>query len=182
MRLALFTLMSVVSAATLAATVYKWVDENGVTHYSDQPHENAEKVQVAAPQTFRSAPAQARRTAGQSQSAAQERQANAYDSCAVVSPANDETLPNTYSVTTSVSVSPSPHDGDQLVVLFDGKRLPGFPQGGGSFTISDVDRGTHTLQAMVQDPSGKVLCQSSSVSFTVLQPSVLNPANPNFRR
>ena len=56
MRAILFTLMSVVSAVALCATVYKWVDENGVTHYSDQPHENAEKVQIAQPQTY-SAPA-----------------------------------------------------------------------------------------------------------------------------
>jgi hypothetical protein len=35
------------------------------------------------------------------------------------------------------------------------------------------------LQAVVQDPSGKPLCQSPNVTFTVLQPSVLNPANPN---
>jgi Domain of unknown function (DUF4124) len=177
MRLALFTLMSVVSAVALSATVYKWVDENGVTHYSDQPHENAEKVQVAAPQTYK-APAVPSRTAAQP---GRERPPNAYESCAVVSPANEETLPNTYSVTTSVQVSPAPRDGDHLVVLFDGKPLPGFPAAGGSFTISDIDRGTHTVQAMVQDPSGKVLCQSPNVSFTVLQPSVLNPANPNFR-
>jgi hypothetical protein len=174
--------MSVVSAVALSATVYKWVDENGVTHYSDQPHENAEKVQVAAPQTYK-ASGQSRRSAGQSQAkqSDSQRQTNAYDSCVVTSPANDETLSNTYSVTTSVQVSPAPHDGDQLVVFFDGKPLPSFPAGGGSFTIADIDRGTHTLQAMVRDPSGKVLCQSSNVSFTVLQPSLLNPANPNFK-
>ena len=181
MRLALFTLMSLVSVTAFSATVYKWVDENGVTHYSDQPHENAEKVQVAAPQTYKATTAaQPRRTTGQIPSD-QVRQPNTYESCAVLSPGNDETLSNAFSVTTSVQVSPAPHDGDQVVVFFDGKPIPGFPTGGGSFTISDVDRGSHTLQAMVRDSSGKVLCQSSNVSFTVLQPSVLNPANPNFR-
>jgi hypothetical protein len=59
--------------------------------------------------------------------------------------------------------------------------VPGFPAQGGSFTISPIDRGQHTLQAVVQDPGGKVLCQSANVTFTVLQPSVLNPANPNFK-
>jgi len=52
MRVIMFTLMSVVSAVALSATVYKWVDESGVTHYSDQPHENAEKVTIAQPQTY----------------------------------------------------------------------------------------------------------------------------------
>jgi hypothetical protein len=66
--------------------------------------------------------------------------------------------------------------------LLDGTRLQNFPQGGGSLTIDPIDRGQHSLQAVVQDSSGKLLCQSTSVSFTVLQPSVLNPANPNFHR
>ena len=35
--------MSLACTAAVAATVYKWVDENGVVHFSDQPHENAEK-------------------------------------------------------------------------------------------------------------------------------------------
>ena len=33
-------------------TVYKWVDENGVVHYSDQPHPNAQKMQVQEAQTY----------------------------------------------------------------------------------------------------------------------------------
>jgi hypothetical protein len=53
---------------------------------------------------------------------------------------------------------------------------------GGSVTINPIERGTHSLQAIVQDSNGKVICQSATVSFTILQPSVLNPANPNFHR
>jgi hypothetical protein len=30
--------------------------------------------------------------------------------------------------------------------------------------------------------NGQVVCQTTNVTFTVLQPSVLNPANPNFHR
>ena len=53
MRILLFTLLSLACSGLLAATVYRWVDENGVVHYSDQSHANAEKVQISAPQTFR---------------------------------------------------------------------------------------------------------------------------------
>ena len=38
MRTILFTLISLGCMAALAGPVYKWVDENGVVHYSDQPH------------------------------------------------------------------------------------------------------------------------------------------------
>jgi hypothetical protein len=179
MRAILFTLLSVVSAAALSATVYKWVDEDGVTHYSDQPHENAEKVQLTQPQTY-SAPrisSQVRSTSAETPAAT-----NAYSTCNVVQPTNDQSFPNVTSVTASVQISPPPHGGDQALLLLDGTRVPNFPAGGGSVTINPIDRGTHSLQVVVQDSSGKVLCQSANVSFTVLQPSVLNPANPNFHR
>jgi len=177
MRVFLFTLMSMVCAVAVAATVYKWVDENGVTHFSDQPHENAQKVQVAAPQTYKAPPV---RVPVQSEQF-QQQSPRTYQSCQVTSPQNEETFPNTTSVTASAEVSPAPHDGDKLVVLLDGKPLPNFPAGGGSVTINPIDRGSHTLQAVVQDSSGKALCQSPNVTFTVLQPSILNPANPNFK-
>lgn len=34
------------SAALAQAAVYKWVDQNGKTHYSDKPVQNAEKLKV----------------------------------------------------------------------------------------------------------------------------------------
>ena len=165
--------MSLVCTVAFSATVYRWVDENGVTHYSDQPHENAEKVHVAAPQTFQAPPAPRVPT----QNAQPARSSPSYQ-CQVVAPANDDTFPNAQSVTTSVQVAPALQNGDQVFLLMDGARVPGFPTQGGSFTISPIDRGQHTLQAVVQDASGKLVCQSPNVSFTVLQPSVLNPASP----
>jgi hypothetical protein len=175
MRVVLFTLMSVVCTVALSATVYKWVDENGVTHYSDQPHENAEKVRVEPPQTYKPGP-----LPRSSSNAPAQEASNAYQ-CQVVAPANDSTFPNTYSVDTAVQIVPAPHSGDQAFLLLDGARVPNFPPMGGSFRIANIDRGQHTLQAVVQDENGKLLCQSANVSFTVLQPSVLNPANPRFK-
>jgi hypothetical protein len=181
MRLALFTLMSIVCAVAYSATVYKWVDENGVTHYSDQPHENAEKVHVAAPQTYKATPVPARAGGPNGPAPEPQQQPNDYQSCEITSPTNNETLPNAFSVNAAVQVSPTPHDGDQLLLLLDGNPVPNFPSGGGSLTIAPIERGSHSMQAIVQDSKGRTLCQSSNVSFTILQPSVLNPANPNFR-
>ncbi|MDB6042847.1 MAG: hypothetical protein JWM63_1398 [Gammaproteobacteria bacterium] len=175
MRIILFTLLSIVCTAAIAATVYKWVDENGVTHFSDQPHENAQKVQLAAPQTYsapprEAAPASSRRTAPPSP-------APAYQSCALVAPADDQTLPNALSITASVQLLPTQRAGDQVLLLLDGTRVPGLATTGPSFTIP-VERGSHSLQAVVQDSDGHVVCQSSGVTFHVLQPSLLNPQNP----
>ena len=177
MRAILFTLLSVVCTATLAATVYKWVDENGVVHYSDQPHENAQKVTIAAPQTY-SAPHTASAT---NKPQTRKETGNTYSSCTIVQPAADQTFQNVSSVGVAASSDPAPHDGDQIVLMLDGSKVLNFPATGGAYNIDPIDRGQHSVQAEVQDVNGKTLCQSSSVTFTVLQASTLNPANPNFR-
>jgi hypothetical protein len=174
MRAMLFALLSVACTAAFAATVYKWVDEDGVTHYSDQPHENAEKVTITAPQTYSA-------TRGQNASSGQAPQkapSNSY-TCSVAQPGNDETFQNTNSVSVAAQSNPAPHDGDQMLLLLDGARVANFPSTGGSYTIDPIDRGQHTVQAVVQDSTGKAVCQSTPVTFTVLQASLLNPANPN---
>jgi hypothetical protein len=178
MRAIVFTLLSVLCTAALAATVYKWVDENGVTHYSDQPHENAEKVTVAQPQTYKAPkpPPQ------QASAAAPPKTPPPYSSCSIAQPANDDTFPNATSVDAAVVTNPGVRPGDEVVLLLDGSRVANFPPSGGSTTINGIDRGSHSLQAIIRDGNGQVVCQSANVTFTVLQPSVLNPANPNFHR
>ena len=178
MRAILFTLLSVLCTAAFAATVYKWVDENGVTHYSDQPHENAQKVTLAQPQTYK-AP---KLPAEQPSAAAPPKAPPPYSSCAVAQPANEDTFPNATSVDAAVVTNPGVRSGDEVVLLLDGSRVANFPPSGGTTTINGIDRGSHSLQAIVRDGNGQVVCQSANITFTVLQPSVLNPANPNFRR
>jgi hypothetical protein len=176
MRTFLFTLMSLACTVAVSATVYKWVDENGVVHFSDQPHENAEKVQLKAPQTYTpsktpAGPPQAPRQTGSKPAAA-------YQSCAVSEPANDQVFTNTDTVTAGVTVQPAVRPGDTAVVTLDGQRVPGVPASGGQFTISPVDRGTHSIQMTVQDSSGATVCTSPSVTFHVQQPSLLSPTRP----
>jgi Domain of unknown function (DUF4124) len=178
MRAIVFTLLSVLCTAAFAATVYKWVDEDGVTHYSDQPHENAQKVTLAQPQTYK-----APKLPAEQPSAAPSPKVTApYSSCAIAQPANEDTFPNATSVDAAVVTDPAVRPGDEVVLLLDGSKVANFPPGGGSTTISSVNRGTHSLQAIIRDGTGQVVCQSGNITFTVLQPSVLNPANPNFHR
>ncbi|HET9388775.1 MAG TPA: DUF4124 domain-containing protein [Steroidobacteraceae bacterium] len=172
MRAFLFTLISAALFTTAAATtVYKWVDDNGVVHYSDQPHENAQKVQLKAPQTY-SAPKIDEDVSSPTRPA---QPGPAYKSCQISQPTNDQMFTNTATVTAGVNLQPAARPGDQLVVTLDGQRVPGVPPEGGPFTISPVDRGTHSLQAIVQDSRGQAVCQSQSVTFHVRQPSAVTP-------
>ena len=176
MRAIFFTILSVAcTVVASAATVYKWVDENGVTHYSDQPHENAQKVTVQAPQTY-----SASHDLYSSSQTAPKAPASSY-TCSVAQPTNDQTFQNTSTVSFAAEANPAPTNGDQVVLLLDGAKVPNFPSSGGAVTLDSVDRGQHTVQAVVQDSTGKPVCQSTPVTFTVLQASTLNPANPNHR-
>jgi len=177
MRALPFTLICIFcSSLAAAATVYKWVDENGVVHYSDQPHENAEKVPLKAPQTY---------TAPKTQSAPMrpfddrpQKSAPVYQSCGLSQPAADQVYTNTDTVTAGVTTQPAVRPGDTAVVTLDGQRVPGVPASGGQFTISPVDRGTHSIQVVVVDPTGVTVCSSPAVTFHVQQPSLLSPTRP----
>ncbi len=164
----------VCSLALAGATVYRWVDEQGVVHYSDQPHPNAEKLRVNAAQTYKptaadSAPA----GGGQSSNAA----APPYRGCAIVQPQDDQAFANVDSLTVVVQTDPQLHQGDKVYVMVDGQALNGGAPTGPQFVLSPVDRGTHTAQAQVKDAGGAVQCQTPPVTFHVQQNSILNPNN-----
>ena len=176
MRGILFTLMWIAcSVASAGTTVYKWVDENGVTHYSDQPHDKAAKVQVRDPATYsaKSAPA-----APPPQPPSEDATPGKYDSCSVSQPTQDQVFLNVYSAQISVDTVPVLRPGDRIVVTLDGRPLTDQAGSQTSFTIDPIDRGTHTVEATVQDPTGQPVCTTPSVTFHVRQNSVTSPAHP----
>jgi Domain of unknown function (DUF4124) len=181
MRILLFTLIFLASSLALGATVYKWVDENGTVHYSDQPHPNAQKVQVQEAQTYPSSqtPSQAAAAANaQQQGTSPDAARVSYRGCVISSPQDGAALANPDSLNVSVRTDPGVQPGDQVFILLDGAALNGGNPTGSQFTISPVDRGTHTLQAVVRDASGNLMCQTPGITVDVHQNSILNPNNP----
>ena len=169
--------LGLLSAAALAdngrtTTVYRWVDPQGVVHYSDQPHPNAQKLEVRGAQTVSALPP------GQPSTAAPEETQPAstavYDSCAIAQPADQQMLMNVYQTTAVVQTSPQLRQGDEIRLFLDGKQVRG---PGPSFTFQVV-RGQHSVQAMIQDSTGQIVCETNSVTFFVHQPSIQNPHNP----
>ena len=73
---------------------------------------------------------------------------------------------------------PALRPGDQIFLLLDGQPLNGGVATGSQFTLTPLDRGTHTLQAVVRDSGGGLMCQTPGVTYNVHQPSILSPANP----
>jgi Domain of unknown function (DUF4124) len=174
------SLLAVAGIAAAGATVtYRWVDTDGV-HYSDQPHQGAEKILLGQSQTYSSsdaevsAPTSARK--GRSERASAE---FGYDSCAVVQPAEDQVLIDVESVTVAVQLQPAKRSADRVVLSFDGKAIEPESSDQLEFKFTPIERGTHTVAAVVRGADGKNLCQSTAVNFHVRQPAVLAPLNPN---
>jgi hypothetical protein len=177
MRAAVFTLILLVGGAASAATVYKWVDEHGVTHYSDQPQPGASKVQVQGVQTYASG-AQAPQSPSAGPAPPSAAPPPPASDCAIESPGADEMFMNAYAVSGHVRIVPGLEPGERATVVLDGQPATS-TDASGSFTLAQLERGTHTLSAQVETSSGQVRCRAAPVTFHVQQPSVQNPNNPN---
>ena len=175
MRTLAFTLMSLLCSLALAATVYRWVDEQGIVHYSDQPHANAEKLHVNAAQTYKPGNVESPPAGGGSQSTSAA--PPPYRGCAIVQPQDGQAFANIDSLTVVVQTDPQLHQGDKVFVMVDGQALNAGNPTGAQFVLSPVERGTHTAQAQVKDAGGAVQCQTPAVTFEVHQNSILNPNN-----
>ena len=122
MRTALHGLVALcllgLSGLSGATTLYRWVDAQGVVHYSDTPHEGAQVMQISGAQTYHGTSA-ATTAPAPGATAQSGKKSEGYDSCAITTPAPDSNLYAPDSVTVSVEVSPGLHDGDQLTVQVD---------------------------------------------------------------
>ena len=178
-RSAAFACLGLLSATALAdnggrTTVYRWVDPQGVVHYSDQPHPNAQKLEIRGAQTFSALPATPQTSSAPAPQEAQPASSSAYESCSIAQPTDQQMLMNTYQATAVVQTSPGLRPGDEVRLFVDGKQLPG---SGSSYSFP-VNRGQHSVQAVIQDSTGQIVCETSTVTFFVHQPSVQNPHNP----
>ncbi|MDZ7645279.1 MAG: DUF4124 domain-containing protein [Woeseiaceae bacterium] len=166
------------AGAASAQKVYKWVDEDGVVHYSDQPRPGAEEIELPRSRSTVSPRPPAPASAAAASRAAEEPAASAnepfsYESLSFSSPTAEETLWNiggTLSV--SLNVQPSLRSGDRVRVYFDGEQQQ---VSGLSFQLEEVWRGTHNLQAEIVDRNGQLMIRTEPLRFYVQQTSILNP-------
>jgi hypothetical protein len=153
-------------------TLYRWVDAQGVIHFSDTPQPGAEKMQVAPAQTFPSTPVAGSELAKPAATAA------VYETCAIEVPTAEQSFYAPEAVGVSVRLVPDLRDGDQVSVSVDGKDLSSVDGSALDFQVGSPDRGAHTVRAVVRDANGQTLCASMAVTFYVQRPSLLSPQSP----
>jgi|SRR5688572_26865335 len=180
MRTALYVLIALTTLPAVAGqTVWKWVDEKGVTHFSDQPVPGATKMELgssspasAEPAPSYTPPPTATRSTGP-----------AYSRLAIESPQQDESIINTGGkVTVRVAATPSISRGHVVTLYLDGARVEDFPPTGTSHDLAEVPRGTHTLKVVVSNEQGQLIQESQPTTFHVRQESIAKPpVGPNLR-
>jgi hypothetical protein len=162
-------LLGLLAAAAAIADTWTWTDDEGVVHYSDRPHPGATRIAIDEPNTSAS-PARSQSSSGTGADDEEAEGPFRYESFAVTSPSAEETLWNIESVlSVSLSLSPGLQPGHQIRVYFDGN-----PQivSGTSFTLDEVYRGVHNLQAEVLDETGKMMIRTQTNRFYVQQTTV----------
>ena len=158
-------------AQSAAAEIYRWVDENGVVHYTDKPpRPGAEPARLPAIQTV--APRQL--AAPPQGTDERDTQPAAPDYRVAISrPAPDEVIRDpSPSMTAAASVTPPLQPGHGLNFYFDGTLVNPAPTQASTVSLPPVYRGTHTLSVDVVDAGGRVLASSNQVSFHKLPPIV----------
>ena len=174
MRTTLLLLALLAGPALASQTVWKWVDESGVTHYSDRPVPGATKMEVAGGNRANSGTS----SYSQPSSSSTTQPANAgpvYSDFEIWKPADAETIPNSGgAVDVEIRLEPALQSGHDLFVYLDGRLLESQSNNATSFTLTDVPRGQHTLVAVIQ-ANGQRVQESQAVRFTVRQESVASP-------
>lgn len=172
MRSLVFLLFLLISLPLLAEGVYKWTTADGEVVYSDVYQPGAERVHVSGTKSSPSADSLAGETGEQTTAATG---SSGYQTFEIVQPENDETIrSNEGIVAVSLMMSPALANDNAIQIFVDGNKLEGELKST-QFTLNDLERGTHSLEAKIVDGEGKVMTSAPRVSFHLRKASIIKP-------
>jgi hypothetical protein len=186
----------VVAAGTFVATnsladtqIFKTVDANGNVIFTDVPpraEQTAEKVDLQTPNSFADPEANPETNSARqlwivdpdANEDDERATPTAYLSLSIGTPTDQSTVrENAGDVTVVASLEPSLHPGHSLRLLLDGLPAASTSNPDAVFTLSNIDRGTHHLQAEVMNQTGTVIFSGPSSVFHLQRYSKLTAPN-----
>jgi len=176
LRSALICLLMLVGCHAVAE-VYTYVDAEGNRVFTDQPHKNAKKVDIAPSNQIRSAP---KKPSQASSAKPKPGPLFHYQLLRILAPEPDSTIRDVQgNLIVTVSNDPELQPGHTYRLLLDGKvygeagRSPVFP-------LTNIDRGTHQLSIEIVDPFGRVAERTPNQPFHMMRISLAQKrlANP----
>ncbi|KGP63466.1 hypothetical protein EP47_05615 [Legionella norrlandica] len=152
------------------AQIYKWTDSQGVVHFSDKPHEGAEKVKIPETQTY--TPPENGSGGSSEPKEVKKEEEEKYTRLEIIQPQNEATIRNNQGyVVVAVQIEPDLSSGDNLQLIFDGAPL-GDPQPNLLFQLNGIYRGSHTIAVQVLNANGEVVKTSESITIYMHRPRV----------
>lgn len=172
-RAGLLLLLAALPLAAMAE-IYKYVDQNGVTRYTDKPpNKQATPVELPPIQTYTSDAALDEPPADLEDT--QQAEPAAITTVELLAPTPEQVFnTGSNSVTATAGVSPGLPAGARLVFLVDGQAHTA-AEGQLSAELTGLSRGSHSLQAVVMDAANNIQGQSGLINFHMHQPSNLQP-------
>ena len=156
------------------AEIYKTVDEDGNVVFTDIPpredDENAEQIIIENPNSFAVDEAIPNADAWivETEEGEEEEPPFRYAALQIVSPADDEPVrENAGNITIVTNISPQLQRGHIARLLMDGSVVQEGPQA--SFSLVNVDRGTHVIEVEVLDDQAQALIRSDQSTFHMLR-------------
>jgi len=177
MRKLLAILILLMPLGSVGADIYKHVLPDGTVVFSDQPGDNATKVESAPLQTYTAPPTPPASPPTPATKPPDE--SPGYSTFTITAPVQDEIIwDNNGVVAVDVDIQPPLRtaQGHHFTLLLDGQKVTDFTDT--HYTLQGVDRGTHTLRVEVLD-GGKALAESQTVEFHLKRHIAPRPAHAN---
>jgi hypothetical protein len=158
-----------------AMVVYKWTDAQGVVHFSDQPVDGAEKIITSSGSNHNGVlndPAPAVQSSDKQKS---KDTTLASATISIASPGSQQTFTGNEPVPVRLSVSPALKASMQVVWTLNGTQVQGQAPDAVEFALTDLARGTYTIEATVTDVATGESKSADPITFNVMRPSLLSP-------
>ena len=175
------SLFALTSQAAEKKKLYKWVDENGNIHYSDEPHQGAEEIEIKEVPTVKMKTPELNLPKIIDPLDAGDKAAvriDYYQTMALSEPSDDGVIRNNAGVITlTASLNPSLQEGHQIRFFLDGKPVSSDDPKALSATVEKAEFGEHSANFIVLDDKGNQLQASETIRF-----HLLHMINPNIRK
>ncbi|MCW8091727.1 DUF4124 domain-containing protein [Alteromonas sp. ASW11-130] len=157
-----------VFSSASADTLYKVVQEDGTILYTDEPQQDAEKVELD--ETTQNAVPTLTTQSGQKPTLKSMQKVRPRVQISILSPAPEATIRNNQGHVL-VKANATPNVSGRYQLWFDGEAVK--TNQTGQFSLNNVNRGAHEYQVKFIDNKGKTLASSSLQTLYLHQASAL---------
>lgn len=156
-----------------AETGYRIVHPDGTVEFTDDPNRGGEQIPLHEAPTIQ-APKPGKTissTSAKEQAKESNGEESSYDSLAITAPQQEQTIWfDGSAIQVSLSIEPQLGKEHSVVISLDGKEIARGRQS--SFSLPQVFRGSHTIDARIEDESGATLIKADPVTFFMRQHSI----------